>query len=47
VLLPGVTVGRNAYVGAGTVVTKDVPDRAIVLGNPAIIVGEVPENELI
>jgi UDP-2-acetamido-3-amino-2,3-dideoxy-glucuronate N-acetyltransferase len=47
VLLPGVTVGRNAFVGAGSVVTKDVPDRAIVFGNPATIIGEVPEDELL
>lgn len=47
VLLPGVTVGKNAFVGAGSVVTKDVPDRAIVYGNPARIVGEVAEKELV
>jgi len=47
VLLPGVTVGRNAFVGAGAVVTRDVPDRAIVVGNPAKIIGEVAENEII
>jgi acetyltransferase-like isoleucine patch superfamily enzyme len=35
VLLPGVTVGENAIVGAGAVVTKDVPDNAIVAGVPA------------
>ena len=45
VLLPGVTVGENAFVGAGSVVTKDVPDGAIVVGNPARQVGEVPESE--
>lgn len=39
VVLPGVTVGKNAIVGAGSVVTKDVPDRAIVVGNPAVITG--------
>ncbi len=41
VLLPGVTIGENALVGAGSVVTKDVPDYAIVFGNPARIVGTV------
>ena len=34
-ILCGVTVGRDALVGAGAVVTKDVPDNAIVYGNPA------------
>lgn len=37
-LLPGVTVGCYAMVGAGAVVTKDVPDRAVVIGNPAKII---------
>lgn len=35
VILPGVTIGRNAVVGAGSVVTHDVPDGATVVGNPA------------
>lgn len=34
-ILPGVIIGRNALVGAGSVVTKDVPDNAVVFGNPA------------
>lgn len=34
-ILPGVTIGENAIVGAAAVVTKDVPDHAIVVGNPA------------
>jgi acetyltransferase-like isoleucine patch superfamily enzyme len=34
VILPGIGIGRNAMVGAGTVVTSDVPDDAIVCGNP-------------
>jgi acetyltransferase-like isoleucine patch superfamily enzyme len=35
VILPGVTVGEGALVGAGSVVTRDVPPRAVVYGNPA------------
>ena len=34
-VLAGVTIGENAIVGAGAVVTKDVPDNAVVVGNPA------------
>lgn len=40
-ILPGITVGTNAMVGAGAVVTKSVPPNAIVVGNPAKIVGYV------
>ena len=47
VLIPGVTVGVNAFVAAGSVVTKDVPDGAIVAGNPARIVGKVKPEELL
>lgn len=39
VILPGLTVGRRAMVGAGAVVTRDVPADAIVAGNPARIIG--------
>lgn len=39
VLLPGVRIGRAAMVGAGAVVTRDVPAHAIVIGNPARIIG--------
>jgi acetyltransferase-like isoleucine patch superfamily enzyme len=39
VILPGVTIGRWAMVGAGAVVTHDVPDHALVVGNPARAAG--------
>lgn len=47
VLLPGVTIGANALVGAGSVVTRDVPDGAIVAGNPARVIGTVAPEELL
>lgn len=37
-LLPGITIGENAMVGAGAVVTKDVPEDAVVVGNPAKVI---------
>lgn len=37
-ILPGITVGENAMVGAGSVVTRNVPSNAVVIGNPAKIV---------
>jgi len=40
-LLPGITIGRCAMVGAGAVVTKDVPDYCVVVGNPAKITREL------
>ncbi len=43
VLLPGLIIGARALIGGGSVVTKSVPDRAIVVGNPARIVGYLEE----
>ena len=37
-LLPGIAIGKRALVGAGAVVTEDVPDGAVVVGNPARII---------
>ncbi len=47
VLCPGIEVGEEAFVGAGAVVTKDVPPRVVVVGNPARVLREVPEDELL
>ena len=44
IILPNVTLGKCAVVGAGSVVTKDVPDYAIVGGNPAKILGDIREK---
>ncbi len=40
-LLPGVTIGENALVGAGSVVTKDVPSNKVAAGNPAKIINTI------
>jgi acetyltransferase-like isoleucine patch superfamily enzyme len=47
VLLPAVEIGEEAFVGAGAVVTKDVPAHAVMVGNPARQIREVPEDELL
>src|SRR5438034_3509182 len=45
ILCPGIEIGEEAFVGAGAVVTKDVPPRAIVVGNPARVLRDVPDEE--
>jgi len=47
ILCPGIEVGEEAFVGAGAVVTRDVPPRVIVVGNPARVLRDVPDDELL
>jgi acetyltransferase-like isoleucine patch superfamily enzyme len=44
-ILPGISIGRRAMIGAGSVVTRSVPPLSIVVGNPARIVGYVDEDD--
>ena len=43
-IICGVAIGKNSIVGAGSVVTKNVPDNSIVVGNPAKVIGKVKDN---
>jgi acetyltransferase-like isoleucine patch superfamily enzyme len=47
VICPGVEIGEEAFVGAGTVVVEDVPPRVLVVGNPARVLRDVPPEELL
>src|SRR5881392_1846397 len=47
ILLPGIEIGEEAYVGAGAVVTKNVQPRMVVVGNPARQIRDVPREELL
>lgn len=45
VILPGVTVGNNVVIGSGSVVTKDIPDNMIAVGNPCRVIREITEDD--
>ena len=47
ILCPAIEIGEEAFVGAGAVVTKDVPPRAVMVGNPARWLRDVPDDELL
>ena len=45
-LLPGVTIGDNTVIGAGSVVTKDIPSGVVAAGNPCRVLRELAPEEL-
>nr|WP_275125769.1 hypothetical protein [Vibrio fluvialis] len=43
--MPGVTIGENSVIGAGSVVTKDIPSNVVAVGNPCRVVREIKERD--
>ena len=46
-ILPGITIGRGSIIGAGSIVTKDIPNYSVVFGNPAKIIKKRFEDDII
>lgn len=47
VILPGITIGENSVIGAGSVVTKDIPANVVAVGNPCRVLREISEHDRI
>lgn len=45
IVLPGVSIGNNTVVGAGSVVTKDLPANVVAVGNPCRVLREIGEKD--
>lgn len=45
VIVPGIRIGKNVVIGAGSVVTKDIPDNVVAVGNPCHILREIGEHD--
>lgn len=43
IILPGVTIGENCVIGAGSIVTKDIPANSVAVGNPARVISSISE----
>ena len=43
--MPGTRIGRDAVIGAGSIVTRDVPERTVAVGNPCRVLREVSERD--
>lgn len=47
IILPGVTIGKNSVIGAGSVVTKNIPDNVVAAGNPCKMIRNITEDDKI
>jgi galactoside O-acetyltransferase len=45
IILPGVKIGKNTVIGAGSIVTKDIPDNVVAVGNPCRVLRKVSEHD--
>lgn len=45
VILPGITIGKNSVIGAGSVVTKDIPENVVAVGNPCKVLRSITDND--
>lgn len=43
--MPGVTIGSNVVIGGGSVVTKDIPDNSVAVGNPCRVIRAITEED--
>ncbi len=46
IICPGITIGENSVIGAGSVVTKDVPQNSVAVGNPCRVIREIDEHDM-
>ena len=45
--MPGVSIGKHSVIGAGSVVTKDIPDDVVAVGNPCRVIRKITEDDKI
>jgi acetyltransferase-like isoleucine patch superfamily enzyme len=45
--VPGVSIGKHSVIGAGSVVTKDIPDDVVAVGNPCRVIRKITEDDKI
>ena len=46
IILPGVTIGKNSVIGAGSIVTHSIPDNCVAIGNPCRVIKQI-DNEVV